>query len=378
MSYVYANITCVAFSHSELTFSFYFSDRSRSFPAKLYRMLEQIEKNEGAICQNLQDVKLIISWQPHGRCFKVHDIKAFENEVLPHFFPQQRKYASFRRQLSIYGFKRLLKTGPDQNGYYHEMFLRGTSYLCRLIPRVVKKQNAFDNSLQDEPDFSKMKPMPQLLGTGTNSNTMQMNCSETSYVEMMQADQERKPVPKASLLDSLLNANHQSQELILNLLASSQNPNGGVSDAVIKEVLKATMAQPQNQLGLANPPQHFHLPPLQVPQNVNLANNMNGMNNGFSPLALTQNNVNMMNNFNNMTSNLSASLQMQAGDMTGSRWLGDTSLLSQLSGYGGIVSQSNGSLNPNSSFNILDSSSSSNQNSSNTRGKGRNDKCYEA
>lgn len=340
-------------------------------------MLEQIEKNEGATCQNLQDVKIIISWQHHGRCFKVHDIKAFENEVLPHFFPQQRKYASFRRQLSIYGFKRLLKTGSDQNGYYHEMFLRGKPYLCRLIPRVVKKQNAFDNSnLQDEPDFSKMKPMPPLLGTvSVNTNTMPANLSETSSLGMMQADQERKPVPKASILDSLLNANHQSQKLLLNLLASAQN---SAPDAAIQELLKASMGQQQNQLGLANNPQHFNLPSLQVPQNVNLVNNMNGMNNGFSPLALTQNNLNMMNNINNMTSNLSASLQMQTPDVTGSRRLSD-SLLNQLTGYGSILQQSSVSFDPNNSLSILDSSISSvNQNSSDTRGKGRNESCYEA
>lgn len=349
-------------------------NRSLSFPAKLYRMLEQIEKNEGAICQNLQDVKYIISWQPHGRCFKVHDIKAFENEVLPHFFPQQRKYASFRRQLSIYGFKRLLKTGSDQNGYYHEMFLRGKSYLCRLIPRVVKKQNGFDNSnLQDEPDFLKMKPMPPLLGTRVNSSRMQATFSETSSLGMMQADQEGRPVPKASILDSLLNANHQSQELLLNLLASSQSSNGGVADTTVQELLKAAMGQQQNQLGLANNPQHFNLPSLQVPQNANLANNMNGMNNGFSPLALTQNNLNMMNNINNM-----ASLQMQAGDMTGSRRLSDTLLNQALAGYGSMLQQSNANFDPNSSLSILDSSSSVNQNSSNTRGNGRNDTCYEA
>lgn len=339
-------------------------------------MLEQIEKNEGAICQHLQDVKFIISWQHHGRCFKVHDIKAFENEVLPHFFPQQRKYASFRRQLSIYGFKRLLNTGSDQNGYYHEMFLRGKSYLCRLMPRVVKKQNSFDNSnLQDEPDFSKMKPMPPLIGTvSVNTNTMPANLSETSSLGMMQADQERKPVPKASILDNLFNANHQSEELLLNLLASSQN---SAPDAAIQELLKAAMGQQQNQLGLANNPQHFNLPSLQVPQNVNLVNNMNGMNNGFSPRALTQNNLNMMNNSNNMTSNLSASLQMQTPDVTGSRHLSD-SLLNQLTGYGSILQQSNVSFDPNNSLSILDRSiSSGNQNSSNTRGKGRNESCYE-
>ena len=333
-------------------------------------MLEQIEKNEGAICQNLQDVKFIISWQHHGRCFKVRDIKAFENEVLPHFFPQQRKYASFRRQLSIYGFKRLLKTGSDQNGYYHEMFLRGKLYLCRSIPRVVKKQNAFDNSnLQDEPDLSKMKPMPPLLGTvSVNTNTMPANLSE-------KADQERKPVPKASILDNLMNANHQSEELLLNLLASSQN---SVPDDAIQELLKAAIGQQQNALGLANNPQHFNLPSLQVPQNVNLVNNINGMNNGFSPLALTQSNLNMMNDRNNMTSNLSASLQMQTPDVTGSRRLSD-SLLNQLTGYGSILQQSNVSFDPNNSLSILDSSiSSGNQNSSDTRGKGRNESCYEA
>ena len=44
------------------------------FPERLYTMLSQVE-NEG-----FEDV---VSWQPHGRCFIVHQPKRFVEEVMP-------------------------------------------------------------------------------------------------------------------------------------------------------------------------------------------------------------------------------------------------------------------------------------------------------
>jgi hypothetical protein len=45
-----------------------------SFPYKLHYMLTELETD------GMDD---IVSWQPHGRCFLVHDQKAFVDQVLP-------------------------------------------------------------------------------------------------------------------------------------------------------------------------------------------------------------------------------------------------------------------------------------------------------
>ena len=71
---------------------------STPFPWKLHIMLEAIDK-EGDTS--------IVSWLSHGKAFIVHKPKDFVSEIMPKFF-QQSKYASFQRQLNLYGFQRLL------------------------------------------------------------------------------------------------------------------------------------------------------------------------------------------------------------------------------------------------------------------------------
>jgi len=81
------------------------------FPSKLHRLLDDSEQN---------DIAHIISWQIHGRAFKIHKPKVFLEKVVPIHF-QQTKLASFRRQLNLYGFLRISQ-GPDKGGYYNELF----------------------------------------------------------------------------------------------------------------------------------------------------------------------------------------------------------------------------------------------------------------
>lgn len=123
------------------------------FPMKLHDMLEYIESEEPELAS-------IVSWQPHGRCFLVHNSKEFAQHVLPRFF-QQKKYASFQRQLNLYGFSRITRQGADRGSYYHEFFLRGKKFLCSGINRMkVKGTGARMASNPDaEPDFYAMTPI---------------------------------------------------------------------------------------------------------------------------------------------------------------------------------------------------------------------------
>lgn len=119
------------------------------FPIKLYHMLEHIDLHEPQLAS-------VISWQPHGRCFKVRHPKIFEEILLQRFF-KHHKYTSFQRQLNIYGFRRIT-SGEDRGSYYHELFLRGKKHLCYNMERTSVKGNGgrMAANPKSEPNFYAM------------------------------------------------------------------------------------------------------------------------------------------------------------------------------------------------------------------------------
>lgn len=119
-----------------------------NFPRKLHNLLEEHLHNE------------IISWAPHGRCFTVHRPTEFVKSIAPKYF-QQSKLNSFQRQLNLYGFTRILSSGPDKGGWYHECFLRGKPELCVRIVRKRVKGPCTNINPDLEPRFYTMPPLPQ-------------------------------------------------------------------------------------------------------------------------------------------------------------------------------------------------------------------------
>jgi hypothetical protein len=85
------------------------------FPIKLHHLLEE--------CEAL-GLSHIISWQPHGRAFKIHNPTLFTTSIMSKYFPKMKKLPSLQRQFNLYGFERLTREGPDAGAYYHEAFLR--------------------------------------------------------------------------------------------------------------------------------------------------------------------------------------------------------------------------------------------------------------
>lgn len=67
---------------------------------------------------------------------------------------------SFQRQLNLYGFQRLTR-GNDATGYYHELFLRGKTFLCKQMTRTKIKGTGYKaaSSPDQEPDFWSMPPV---------------------------------------------------------------------------------------------------------------------------------------------------------------------------------------------------------------------------
>ena len=127
--------------------------------------------------------KSIVCWQPHGRAFMVHKPKDFVQEVMSHFF-NQTKYASFQRQLNLYGFSRLTH-GPDKGAYYHNCFVRGNRHLCKGMIRQKIKGTKVRKSLspEDEPNFYEMESQTQILdpsGKVRKDNSKNFNQSPSS------------------------------------------------------------------------------------------------------------------------------------------------------------------------------------------------------
>jgi len=100
-----------------------------TFPFKLHDMLSQPQYAD------------IITWAPHGKCWRVMKPKALE-KILPIFF-RHGKYPSFQRQLYIWRFQRI-RSGKDMNSYYHEYFLRDEPTLASMMDR--KKENSASNT----------------------------------------------------------------------------------------------------------------------------------------------------------------------------------------------------------------------------------------
>jgi hypothetical protein len=98
------------------------------FPEKLHRLLMEVE------AAGLADV---ISFVANGRAFAIHKPDKFFKEIVPLYFRQSR-LSSFKRQLNLYGFE-LINTGPARGGYYHELFVKDRSELCRRMRRVAVK-----------------------------------------------------------------------------------------------------------------------------------------------------------------------------------------------------------------------------------------------
>ena len=122
--------------------------KSKAFPQKLHQMLQAAEHN------GFQD---IVSWQPHGRAFRVNDRVRFVQRILPKYFCQSI-FTSFQRQLNLYCFQQLKRTGNDSGAYYHELFRRDQPLLSKDMVRKRIKGNGARAAADpgSEPDFSQL------------------------------------------------------------------------------------------------------------------------------------------------------------------------------------------------------------------------------
>jgi len=132
-------------------------DPEMKFPCKLYRMLMETES---------QGLTHIVSWHKEGLCFRVHDQKAFVDEILPKYF-KKSKYRSFQRQCNLYGFHRITAVKPFWDScYYHPTFVKGDDDCCKNITRSLRSKNA---ATKKKAPKETLYPLPSLTMSVTSN-----------------------------------------------------------------------------------------------------------------------------------------------------------------------------------------------------------------
>lgn len=106
-----------------------------SFPVKLYELVE----GQSTANRESHDEVSVVSWCEGGLAFIVRDMTRFCEEVLPQHFCHN-KWASFIRQLNLYGFRRITQ-GQSSGAYWHKYFQRGQPQLLRGITRSRRSAN---------------------------------------------------------------------------------------------------------------------------------------------------------------------------------------------------------------------------------------------
>ena len=117
------------------------------FPKMLYAMLED--------CTFDEELFKIVSWQPHGLAFKVHNREEME-KILPKWF--REKYESWRCLLEQWGFLKLSR-GKDRGCWYHKNFVHRSSY---VHSRNKYEQISKKDFLEGMPDYLSPREEPDL------------------------------------------------------------------------------------------------------------------------------------------------------------------------------------------------------------------------
>jgi hypothetical protein len=105
------------------------SDRRKgpgSFLVRLRALLKRVQ-DEGLVH--------IVSWQPHGKAFKVHDRNAFRKLLLNSCINSEQ-YGSFQRVLRRWGFH-YMKKGRDNGAHYHRHFVRDGPLCVKTLVRNI-------------------------------------------------------------------------------------------------------------------------------------------------------------------------------------------------------------------------------------------------
>jgi hypothetical protein len=198
---------------------------TETFPLKLHCMLETTHDH---------GVGHIVSWQPHGRAFKVRKASEFVAQVMPKFF-HQSKITSFQRQLNLYGFRRISR-GPDAGSYYHELFLRERAFLCHQMSRTKVKGTGHRQacSPETEPNFYIMPFVKQIENSRTQRPPYSSSTRTSPSVPSKSACRPHRTY-YSSIRDSMAD---QQQQLQDQQVTPSISPTGSAHTLILSSAVQ--------------------------------------------------------------------------------------------------------------------------------------------
>eukprot|EP00593_Proboscia_inermis_P014590 CAMPEP_0171326616 /NCGR_PEP_ID=MMETSP0816-20121228/117567_1 /TAXON_ID=420281 /ORGANISM="Proboscia inermis, Strain CCAP1064/1" /LENGTH=568 /DNA_ID=CAMNT_0011826135 /DNA_START=138 /DNA_END=1844 /DNA_ORIENTATION=+ len=102
---------------------------------------------------------------------------------MPKYF-KQSKFTSFQRQLNLYGFNRLTR-GNDAGGYYHELFLRGKTFICTRLMRVKVNGRGVKglSNPELEPEFYSMSSCEKDEHMNDNSSVEASHLEDAQHIQ---------------------------------------------------------------------------------------------------------------------------------------------------------------------------------------------------
>ena len=97
------------------------------FPWKLHDMLDGTEQNEDL-------KKNVVSWQPDGVSFAIHDKERFVKEVIPQYFEKSTFVGldSFLKVLLSWGFVQFT-SGAQKGSFIHRLLVKGKRSICKQM-----------------------------------------------------------------------------------------------------------------------------------------------------------------------------------------------------------------------------------------------------
>lgn len=206
-----------------------------SFPVKLHCLLSKEEFSNH------------ITWMHHGRSWIILRPQAFAEKVLPLFFPNI-KFASFKRQLNAWGFKRI-KDEYEENCYAHDLFVRGRPDLLKDIKRLRSRASApkkNTNSVLRNPGSNTPKQSIPLASSSSRSSNRSAASSTSSSLELDTS----MSAARSESAKAILQAKKANIIEISNTINSIVNHR--VSSLRMHMVLRGMIHQNQNQFDYLN------------------------------------------------------------------------------------------------------------------------------
>lgn len=166
------------------------------FPWRLHEMLKVAEE---------KGLETIVSWCSNGKAFIVHKPKIFAENLMKRFFCQT-KYASFQRQLNLYGFQRIA-SGSEKGAYYNTHFVRGERAMVRLMTRrkIKGNTNAFHSweSITDE-SFATATEQPMSGDDASRQGSLRRKVScEDSHHHNLHGDKSCAAAPELAFFEGV-------------------------------------------------------------------------------------------------------------------------------------------------------------------------------